>query len=169
MGEARDQNHGMGLWSSHRHLFHLLLSESDARRRPRFCCGPSRSHTLFYFCWKGRFPKVVDCRTCFTHPRSGAVYSLRNSSLVQTLPGGRLLQISFSDATAQSRFWVWGEAWQGFLERPIFGWGPENFTAVYDEYFNPVSLFPAKTGRPGSIARTAFSSIIFQRPGSSDS
>lgn len=74
----------------------------------------------------------------------GTVFSLRNSSLVQTLPGGRLLQISLSDPTAQTRLWVWGEAWQGFLERPILGWGPENFTAVYDEHFNPNFFVPGQ-------------------------
>ena len=54
------------------------------------------------------------------------------------------MQISFSDATAQSRFWVWGEAWQGFLERPVFGWGPENFTTIYDAHFNPKFFMPGQ-------------------------
>ena len=55
-----------------------------------------------------------------------------------------MLQLSFSDATAQTRFWVWGEAWQGFLERPLLGWGPENFTAVYDAHFNPNFFVPGQ-------------------------
>jgi O-antigen ligase len=38
--------------------------------------------------------------------------------------------------TAQTRFWTWGSAWKGFLDRPIFGWGPENFTRVFDKYFD---------------------------------
>ncbi len=76
----------------------------------------------------------------------GTVFALRNSSLVQSLPAGRLLQISFSDTTAQTRFWVWGEAWQGFLERPVFGWGPENFATVYDEHFDPRFFVPAAAG-----------------------
>ena len=64
---------------------------------------------------------------------------------VEKLPQGRLLQLSLSDATAQTRLWVWGEAWQGFLERPILGWGPENFTAVYDKYFNPHFFIPGQS------------------------
>jgi len=71
-------------------------------------------------------------------------YAERNSSFVQNLPEGRLLEISVSDASAQTRFWVWGEAWQGFLARPITGWGPENFTAVFDKYFNPNFYAPAQ-------------------------
>ncbi|HVN26455.1 MAG TPA: O-antigen ligase family protein [Candidatus Paceibacterota bacterium] len=69
-------------------------------------------------------------------------YAERNSAFVQNLPEGRLLQISLQDGTAQTRLWVWGEAWKGFLDRPVLGWGPENFTAVYDKYFNPKFYVP---------------------------
>ncbi len=74
----------------------------------------------------------------------GGLFAVRNTSFVQNLPEGRLLQLSLSDQTAQTRLWVWGEAWQGFLERPVFGWGPENFTAVYDKHFNPNFFIPGK-------------------------
>src|SRR5258708_7257902 len=67
---------------------------------------------------------------------AGTGYTFRNSSFVQNLPEGRLLQLSLSDATAQSRFWTWNSAWQGFLERPVLGWGPENFPAVFDKFFD---------------------------------
>jgi O-antigen ligase len=69
-------------------------------------------------------------------------YAIRNNPVVQKLPEGRLLQISLSDATAQTRLWVWGEAWQGFLEKPVLGWGPENFTPVFDKFFNPNFYVP---------------------------
>ncbi len=72
------------------------------------------------------------------------VYAVRNTKFVQSFPEGRLLQLSLSDATAQSRLWVWGEAWQGFLERPVLGWGPENFTAVFDKFFNPKFYTPGQ-------------------------
>jgi O-antigen ligase len=72
------------------------------------------------------------------------LYAVRNTNYVQNLPEGRLLQISFSDTTAQTRFWVWGEAWKGFLERPVFGWGPENFTTVFDKFFNPSFYVPGQ-------------------------
>jgi len=75
---------------------------------------------------------------------AGAGYAVRNLPAVANLPEGRLLQLSFSDTTAQTRFWVWGEAWQGFLERPVLGWGPENFTAVYDKFFNPNFYIPGQ-------------------------
>ena len=37
----------------------------------------------------------------------------------------------------EPRFIVWKKAWKGFLERPIFGWGPENFNVVFLKFFNP--------------------------------
>lgn len=54
----------------------------------------------------------------------------------------RLFQINALDATAQTRFWTWGSAWRGFLERPILGWGPENFTTIFDKYFDPRHFVP---------------------------
>jgi O-antigen ligase len=72
------------------------------------------------------------------------LYSVRNTNFVKNLPAGRLLQISLSDSTAQTRFWVWGEAWKGFLERPVFGWGPENFSPVFDKFFNPNFYAPGQ-------------------------
>ncbi|MFQ6049995.1 MAG: tetratricopeptide repeat protein, partial [Candidatus Paceibacterales bacterium] len=35
------------------------------------------------------------------------------------------------------RFVVWEKGWRGFLERPIFGWGPENFNVIFTKFFNP--------------------------------
>lgn len=37
----------------------------------------------------------------------------------------------------KSRFAVWEKGWKGFQERPILGWGPENFNVVFNKYFNP--------------------------------
>ena len=35
------------------------------------------------------------------------------------------------------RIMIWGMAWSAFLERPILGWGPENFIVPYAKYYNP--------------------------------
>lgn len=35
------------------------------------------------------------------------------------------------------RFFVWEIAKKGFFERPILGWGPENFEFVFFKHFNP--------------------------------
>lgn len=39
--------------------------------------------------------------------------------------------------TAENRLMTWNSAWQGFKERPVFGWGQENFYQPFDKYFNP--------------------------------
>ena len=39
---------------------------------------------------------------------------------------------------------TWGSAWRGFLDRPLLGWGPENFSAVFDKYFDPRHFVPGE-------------------------
>jgi len=56
----------------------------------------------------------------------------------------RLLEISTSDQTAQTRFWTWGSAIKGWKERPILGWGPENFSVVFDKYFDARHYVPGQ-------------------------
>ena len=49
----------------------------------------------------------------------------------------RLSTISLNDSTTQARFLNWGMAWQGVKERPILGWGQENYAIVFDKYYDP--------------------------------
>ena len=49
----------------------------------------------------------------------------------------RLATISLSDGTTQSRLLNMGIAWQGVKEKPIFGWGQENYAIVFDKYYDP--------------------------------
>lgn len=43
----------------------------------------------------------------------------------------------FGESTIGSRLAVWEIAWRGFFERPVFGWGPENFGLVFARHYNP--------------------------------
>jgi tetratricopeptide (TPR) repeat protein len=36
-------------------------------------------------------------------------------------------------------------AWKGFIERPLFGWGPENYIVLFPKFFDPC-LFTKKCG-----------------------
>ncbi|MGC9610781.1 MAG: O-antigen ligase family protein [Minisyncoccia bacterium] len=66
-----------------------------------------------------------------------AVFRHNNIPLVPFCSSsGRLLDISVSDQTAQTRLWTWGEAIKAWKERPVFGWGPENFSVAFDKYFD---------------------------------
>ena len=37
----------------------------------------------------------------------------------------------------QPRFWTWGSAISGIMERPLLGWGSENFSQPFEKYNNP--------------------------------
>ncbi|HVS79886.1 MAG TPA: O-antigen ligase family protein [Candidatus Paceibacterota bacterium] len=50
---------------------------------------------------------------------------------------GRFASISLHDKTTESRFMIWNMAWQGVLERPVLGWGQENFNLVFNKFYNP--------------------------------
>ncbi len=68
----------------------------------------------------------------------GALWSARDTSLVKSVGFlDRLASISLSDATVKARFINWSIAWQGVKERPVFGWGQENYAIVFDKYYDP--------------------------------
>ncbi len=43
----------------------------------------------------------------------------------------------FVQEATQSRLVNWEKAWKGFKEKPLLGWGPENFELVFAKYYNP--------------------------------
>jgi O-antigen ligase len=67
---------------------------------------------------------------------TGIAFHYRDKPFIQRLPGSRVLYFSLSEDSAKTRFWTWGSAWEGFRERPLLGWGLENFSTVFDKYFN---------------------------------
>lgn len=64
--------------------------------------------------------------------------AVRNTSFVQhsnTL--SRFAAISLTDRTTVARFTIWSEALKGIQEKPIFGWGQENFNFVFNKFYAP--------------------------------
>ena len=49
----------------------------------------------------------------------------------------RIVSISPQSTTAQNRLMTWESAWQGFKEKPVIGYGYENFYQAFDKNFNP--------------------------------
>ncbi len=49
----------------------------------------------------------------------------------------RMASISISDVKTQARGYIWPMAINGALERPIFGWGQENFNYIFNKDYNP--------------------------------
>ena len=66
----------------------------------------------------------------------GGFVAIRNADFIQSSDSlSRLASISLNEAAP--RFMIWNMGWQGFLERPILGWGQESFNFVFNKYYNP--------------------------------
>lgn len=62
----------------------------------------------------------------------------RNTGVVQSNQVlRRLTNYSLQEGTIQARFHIWGQSWKGFLDRPVLGWGQENYYLVFQKYYNP--------------------------------
>lgn len=71
----------------------------------------------------------------------GLIFVFRQTNFVEEIPViGAIAQTNLSSGTAETRLIAWGIAWQAFKERPVFGWGVENFYYAFDKYYNPKSL-----------------------------
>ncbi len=70
---------------------------------------------------------------------AGVFFALRSASLLpQSGTLGRLASISTSDLTTMSRFqYIWPTAFKGAAERPLVGWGQENFSYVFNQHYQP--------------------------------
>lgn len=49
----------------------------------------------------------------------------------------RLAAISLEERNTYTRLFVWNEALQAVKDKPLLGWGPENFIVPFGKYFNP--------------------------------
>jgi O-antigen ligase/tetratricopeptide (TPR) repeat protein len=69
----------------------------------------------------------------------GRVY--RNNVIIRSLPlVGPLFNLDVSYDTGFTRLIAWEIALKAWKEKPIFGWGQENFYYAFNKYFNPRSL-----------------------------
>lgn len=68
----------------------------------------------------------------------GGFLALRNTQGLNSIGFlSRLATISLSESTSKSRLINWSIAWEGVKERPVLGWGQENFALVFDKYYDP--------------------------------
>lgn len=69
---------------------------------------------------------------------AGAFWMVRDAAWIQRVGFlSRLATISMSDNTVKARFINWQIAWNGVQERPLLGWGQENYAIVFDKYYDP--------------------------------
>ncbi len=102
--------------------------------------GLALSVAIIAFLSKERMVKIFAVSAiAFMLLASGGFMLAKNSSFVKSSPVlSRFASISMKETTTQSRFVIWGMAWKGFKEKPILGWGPENFNLVFDKYYEPI-------------------------------
>jgi O-antigen ligase len=84
--------------------------------------------------------------------------SFKDSQFVQSLPGHRIFDISLSAETFTDRTTMWKIAFDGWRDRPLFGWGPENYIQVFDRKFNTAYYTP---GQPFGAWFDRAHSVIF--------
>ena len=68
----------------------------------------------------------------------GGFFLVKDAAFVKESPVlSRFADISVTETTVSARFMVWNMAWQGVKERPVLGWGQENFNFVFNKYYDP--------------------------------
>lgn len=67
----------------------------------------------------------------------GGFYLIRNSDFVKENPVLARFNLSPSEIKSQGRYYIWPMAWQGIKERPVLGWGQENFSYIFNKHYNP--------------------------------
>jgi len=68
-------------------------------------------------------------------------FNLKSDYLKNSLPRvSTLLDLSTQSTTVKTRLMAWEIALQGWRDRPLLGWGPENFQDAFDKHYNPEFL-----------------------------
>lgn len=68
------------------------------------------------------------------------LFAFRHSSFVRSIPAlGDLLNTSLA-GTSTTRLMAWGIAFDAWKDRPLFGWGPNNFYYAFNTYYRPEFL-----------------------------
>ncbi|PIR66456.1 MAG: hypothetical protein COU51_04205 [Parcubacteria group bacterium CG10_big_fil_rev_8_21_14_0_10_36_14] len=69
------------------------------------------------------------------------IFSLRDKGFIKENEAlNRITNISLETTTGKTRILGWEIALKGIAEKPILGWGQENFHIVFNKYYNPVLL-----------------------------
>jgi O-antigen ligase/tetratricopeptide (TPR) repeat protein len=69
---------------------------------------------------------------------AGGFWQMRDSQFIQSSSVlSRFANLSLSDATTISRLTIWKMALKGVEERPVLGWGQDNFIYVFSKYYDP--------------------------------
>ncbi len=65
-------------------------------------------------------------------------FATREAAVWQAVPGlKRFAQVSFDIPSVTTRFIALGVSWNAFKEKPLLGWGPENYNVAYNKHYDP--------------------------------
>ncbi len=68
----------------------------------------------------------------------GGFFLMRHQPWIQHDPTlGRIASISLSDPETHARITIWHMALEGFVQKPITGWGQEGFNYIFNKYYEP--------------------------------
>ncbi len=72
---------------------------------------------------------------------AGLLIGFRKTDFVSNLPAvGRTVNSSLSGLMQSPRWMAWEIAIEAWKEKPVFGWGPNNFFYAFNEHYNPKLL-----------------------------
>jgi O-antigen ligase/tetratricopeptide (TPR) repeat protein len=68
----------------------------------------------------------------------GVFFLIKDAQFIKNSPSlDRIASISLTDTKTQARAYIWPMALKGFTQRPILGWGQENFNYIFNANYNP--------------------------------
>lgn len=80
---------------------------------------------------------------------SAIFWVTRHALVWQSVPGldrlARTAESSVNDGSTQTRLITWRISWQSFLEKPIVGWGPEQYITAYERHYDPAFAYYGET------------------------
>ena len=69
------------------------------------------------------------------------LYVFRQTEFVSNIPAvGRAVNTTYTVLKSTARWVAWEVALNSWKERPVFGWGPNNFFYAFNKYYEPRSL-----------------------------
>lgn len=110
-----------------------------------FIFAPARGLSQLPFKRPDKLKKYAIGFLVFVILTAGLIRLGRESSFIKKFPTlRRVANISFEEATSQTRLLSWRMGLKGFTEHPVFGWGPENFNILFNKYYDP-HLYPVES------------------------
>lgn len=129
------------------------VSLSNVVASPQLLLGLTRASSVVFFGWLS-FVGVWWLLTRISHDRIRKVLKVLLVGLLLAgavvgsalhMTTGSIVQDALSDKTTVARYYVWESATKAIADKPLLGWGPENFDRAFESNFD--SRLYTKEGR----------------------